>query len=366
MINTKNKNKFVRVSLIVFACILGAMLLFMPFLLKDKRSVFADSTTVQNYSFDGSNILFGMTARDIYNSNNDTYYTSNYSIMSFKVLDLQQDVNNSSNFSFTLDSFIYFIPRETKNYFTYWAYNSNTGDSYSFPMGASTNFYSAMKTKHNNANNMPYFYCWVYCPVDFNFNIQSVRLESYLSNSNVATNYTFYIKYNDSNGATLTFSFDNIETQVQPVLDSNPTPSILNIPWTHSSMTHPNNFANRTYLFDSVLGGFTDNSFYQQGLTDGYNNGYSVGDSEGYDRGYTNGYNNGESAGYNDGLSAGSNVSFTNLIGSTVDVPVKTMNSLLDFNLPLGDSSINLKGFLISVLTVALIIAFVRFILAKK
>ena len=109
----------------------------------------------------------------------------------------------------------------------------------------------------------------------------------------------------------------------------------------------------------------TDNTYYNQGYSDGYNAGESVSYDTGYRNGYNIGYSNGEQHGYNVGLSSGGDVSFTNLIGSVVDVPVKAFSGLLDFDLRIGDSSFNLKGFMIAILTVAIIIAFVRIILAK-
>lgn len=123
------------------------------------------------------------------------------------------------------------------------------------------------------------------------------------------------------------------------------------------------------YLPNYYLGyqnGF--NAGEDSGLSQGYNNGFNAGKESGYNEGYsageivgeqsaqTNAYNNGYQKGKVDGINSANANSFDNLLSAVFDVPVRTITSVLDFDL-LG---INLKTFFFSLLTVCVIIAVVK------
>jgi hypothetical protein len=107
------------------------------------------------------------------------------------------------------------------------------------------------------------------------------------------------------------------------------------------------------------------NAGYSSGQNDGYNSGYNSGFSEGQDQGYTTGFEAGKGAGYNSGytagIAAGSNNNFMSLIVAVVDAPIKAFSSLFNFDI-LG---FNMKTFVLSILTAALIVAIMRFFMGK-
>lgn len=117
----------------------------------------------------------------------------------------------------------------------------------------------------------------------------------------------------------------------------------------------------RTYYFEDAFN-LTDNEYYNQGYSEGYIEGYTSGENTGLNTGYSNGYNTGK----NDGYSLGYNTAlendkytFTNLIASVIDVPVKTFTSLFNFEI-LG---VNLSGFFLGLLTCCIVIGVIRLIL---
>lgn len=177
-----------------------------------------------------------------------------------------------------------------------------------------------------------------YLPTGFNFDIRGVTITGLSNIDNNQYKNAIVYKYIDNNG---------LELSIYIYLGSaNYLPT------------------SRTYWF--VQGeSLTDNSFYQQGFNDGKQQGIGEGDTIGYNRGFTDGYSSGESSGYLEGIEAGSDVSFLALIGATIDAPIKAFTGLFDFDISMGDSSFNIKGFLLAILTVAIVIAFVRLILAK-
>ena len=100
----------------------------------------------------------------------------------------------------------------------------------------------------------------------------------------------------------------------------------------------------------------------------GWQNGYSAGYNEGKVNGYNDGYSAGKvfqasisyGEGYQAALAASDN-GFASLLFAVVDTPIKAFTSLFDFDI-LG---VNMKSFVLSILTFALLIAVVRFILGK-
>lgn len=97
-----------------------------------------------------------------------------------------------------------------------------------------------------------------------------------------------------------------------------------------------------------------------------FRNGFAAGYNEGLVDGFDPGFDAGKRYGYNDGYAAGvadSNQSgFASLLFAVVDTPVKAFSSLLDFEI-LG---VNLKNFVLSVLTLAFFISILRWILGKS
>lgn len=123
----------------------------------------------------------------------------------------------------------------------------------------------------------------------------------------------------------------------------------------------------KDYLYDSVYYYFngsalTGNVYYQQGYTAGE----VAGSSSGYDMGYAAGRRFGENVGYQNGYNAGAsdanNYSFLSLIGAVVDAPMTAFTSLLNFDL-LG---FNMLSCITGILTIAIVIAIIRFVLGHK
>ena len=99
---------------------------------------------------------------------------------------------------------------------------------------------------------------------------------------------------------------------------------------------------------------------YLNGYANGYNDGFS--DNDSYSKGYVAGRDFGYNNGYNAGLAEGSAENgFAGLLFAVIDTPVKAFSSLLDFQI-LG---VNMKSFVLSVLTLALFVVVVRWLLGK-
>ena len=109
------------------------------------------------------------------------------------------------------------------------------------------------------------------------------------------------------------------------------------------------------------------------GYLNGYDNGYTAGNSaghtegvlqgreEGYKKGEKVGYENGYGVGYSDGLKTAETGDFMSLITAVIDAPVTAFTSLLDFEI-LG---FNMRTFVLSILTAALVIAMLRLFSGK-
>lgn len=101
----------------------------------------------------------------------------------------------------------------------------------------------------------------------------------------------------------------------------------------------------------------------------GYNNGY-LDAKEGFEEEktgiYNSGYEQGKLAGYNDGYNAGKDVSdnytFLGLIGAVFDAPIEAFKGLFNFDI-LG---VNMQGFVLAMLTLAVIILVIRIALGGK
>lgn len=139
-------------------------------------------------------------------------------------------------------------------------------------------------------------------------------------------------------------------------------------------------FSDRLYYFSNAVSGSGSNySSYLSGYNDGYDEGYADGESDGYSTGSTSGYNNGYQAGYTaasgevgqtqyqsgyqagytDGANDANTYSFTALIGSVIDTPIRYFSSLFNFNL-LG---VNLLTFMLALLTLGFVIIIIKHII---
>lgn len=130
--------------------------------------------------------------------------------------------------------------------------------------------------------------------------------------------------------------------------------------------TNTGNYLSYLYSSNTIyLNSATSGEDYESGYDRGYNRGYS----DAFDQlkygfstsSYQNGYDDGFGLGYNQGINDANIYSFGHLISAVVDAPVSMFKGLLDFNV-LG---VNMSQFALSLLTVALTIAILRFILAR-
>lgn len=157
------------------------------------------------------------------------------------------------------------------------------------------------------------------------------------------------------------------------------------------SSSIPTDFTNYMYNYDVAPSGLTDASYnevinflnncmsfgYRVSVTDssgdfyysGYNNGYQDA-KEAFEEDktgiYNSGFESGKIAGYNDGYNAGKDVSdnytFLGLIGAVFDAPIEAFKGLFNFDI-LG---VNMQGFVLAMLTLAVIIIVIRIALGGK
>lgn len=131
----------------------------------------------------------------------------------------------------------------------------------------------------------------------------------------------------------------------------------------------------KSFLF-TLLG--SDQLSYQEGYNTGYDVGYIAGENKGYtdgaedgydfgyDDGYSQGYDAGEIFGYQDGFSAGqdSDSTATTIFAGVLDVSMIPVNVfLLMFNYEVF--GINIAGFITGLITIAMIIIIIRFVLGR-
>lgn len=104
--------------------------------------------------------------------------------------------------------------------------------------------------------------------------------------------------------------------------------------------------------FSVNFGRYDEQASYELGVEDGKNQAYTT----------VNTSSSSYVAGYNVGVSSAQNVSFDSLMSAVIDVPIRAIGGLLDFNF-LG---INLLQFIYSLLTLGIIIAIIRLFLGKS
>lgn len=115
----------------------------------------------------------------------------------------------------------------------------------------------------------------------------------------------------------------------------------------------------RVYFLDSDL---SSSDSYLSGYYSGYSDGKTDGLSTGFSNGYKSGYETGYFNGHVDGVTDSSDYSFNSLIGSVVDVPVKTFSSLFDVEL----FGFNLKNLFIGLFTACVFLVVIKLILRSR
>lgn len=139
------------------------------------------------------------------------------------------------------------------------------------------------------------------------------------------------------------FSLTNIPDAYRYIVHTNPAPLFFQASTGQSRQNSP-------ILVRLNFDTSNPNLIYTQGQYDAYgNNRFNAGQQAGYDRGYTA------------GLAAGGNNNFMSLIAAVVDAPIKAFTSLFGFDI-LG---FNMKTFVLSILTAALVVAIMRFFMGK-
>lgn len=111
-----------------------------------------------------------------------------------------------------------------------------------------------------------------------------------------------------------------------------------------SSSYYNSNIGVRGYIENCAfnVSAYSNEQVYEQGYYYGYQDGEKTGEITGY------------SNGYNDGLNTSGN--FNNLFASIVDVPLKTIDGVLNFEV----MGVNLKGFFFGILTLILFVGVFR------
>lgn len=100
---------------------------------------------------------------------------------------------------------------------------------------------------------------------------------------------------------------------------------------------------------------------YRNGYANGYNDGETAGFSDGVKVGKKDGYEAGYNEGYSYGMKVSDNGGFFGLLTAVVDAPIQAFSSLLNFEI----MGVNMKNFVLSILTLALFVAVFRWVLGK-
>lgn len=117
------------------------------------------------------------------------------------------------------------------------------------------------------------------------------------------------------------------------------------------SYHNANEFAHAYSLTARFLGDTKSQEAYDNGFSAGVN---SINKNDIFNQGYTKGFS--------EGSAEGSNYSFMSLIGAVIDAPISAFTGLFDFTL-LG---VNLRSFILAMLTLAIVIVLIRIALGGK
>lgn len=269
---------------------------------------------------------------------NEVAYADPYNVMP----DIMVTATNRALGSFYMPIPIKFSPNNLADFalgsytFNGWAYGSTRQSNYSgsFSFTYDNWIYSSFSDFDGN-----YFTAQIYCDSGFTFsNVVQIEFYGYAPTDDYSRNV---IRFSDQNSRIFRVDFWSYF-----ILNNTTVPGLLYQFEPQSLYTAP---------VDSTT------TTWQEAYQDGYDSGRFVGESIGYTDGYNVGYSAGDAVGYQRGVDASNQYSFGNLLFSVVDTPVVIFRSLFDFNV-LG---INLSQFFFSLLTIAVVIAVVRFILAK-
>lgn len=334
---TNKKILFLRVCAILFAVLFAVLMFFMPFVNNKNNTVnvYADSVDSYGFTFNSSALYLPLT---FIKTSSDGYPSS---ISNFGSIAFVYSNDDSNQPSFKLNSsFIYYNGSFNDNFKT-------NDDLHSLSYGQWTNF-----------TDIPYFDEEMHL-VSYHLNGLWVMCEEFMGVP-VGVN----IKYNFSSDSVWNFEYFDIDSHklyINVYFDKTK--------FYYGSESDDNGFLTsfnfRTYYFSNALD-LSSNTYYQQGYSDGSSAGDSAGFSRGYQSGYAYGYSVGERTGFNDGLNSANTYSFLNLFGAIVDAPLQAFTGLFDFNLSFdGVNSFNLKGFFLALLSIAIVIAIIRFALRK-
>ncbi len=117
------------------------------------------------------------------------------------------------------------------------------------------------------------------------------------------------------------------------------------------SYHNANEFAHAYSLTARFLGDVKSQEAYDNGFNAGVN---SINKNDIFNQGYTKGFS--------EGTAEGSNYSFLSLIGAVIDAPISAFTGMFDFTL-LG---VNLRSFILAMLTLAIVIVLIRIALGGK
>lgn len=312
------------------------------------------------YTFTGSNIAVPVVYRR--GANNDYVGDNVFSLVQFTL--------SSSSFS---GSFTYYSSSDGSGFSSPPSSSVRSSDfSFSHSEDHLTNKHLTFNASYNGSSYSFYiniYYGYDYSPIGsvgslpFNFNVVSATLgtgeyKNPFDNTNINNSTSIFTRlvYTDNNGKHFYIFFELND-------EYNPTGSIDYISLTERTYY----FANSSVSPDPVdpSPNPSDSNYqagYEQGYYDGSNSSYQTGFGDGYNDGRAVGYDDGYHSGYSAGVLNANDYSFLGLIGAVVDAPVNTFVSLLNFEI----FGFNFLSCLTGILTIALIITIVRFILGKR
>lgn len=339
--NTIKKRNRIVLCLCSILVMFASIFAFIPLVKNDKMVVKADSVTT-TYDFQSS-YLFYPTAYFVNNGNSFICQQFN-NFVKFR-FHFYSYADGYYHFEFD-DLVIYNVNAvDNSQMYSYscLARDNDTGQLYDTITFDNTNlrwFY--LFTNESETLQYPWYSFGLFNMQVSSMNLSPNFISLTLKTTTYNSDYNFVnLVYKDSNGESLTI---NIAYSIKDT-----TSTIYTLSERTYYFANPNNFIDNEYY----------NSGYQSGKQEGYNNGYSVGNSEGYSNGYQTGKDDGYWLGYNQALENDDRYTFTNLISSVIDVPVKTFTSLFNFEI----FGVNLSGFFLGLLTCCIVICVIRLIL---
>jgi hypothetical protein len=379
MVQTKKHNKIL-IGLVAIA--LAVVCVLLPFIGVKRNNVYAEQDNTTTF------VAPTLTPTLVYRQNSTTFYSDSLHAISFRpsvtngfgLVNGVPSVNNpvlKFSFSNLYDSYNNSggMTSRTMNIYEYDTTTQLTGilqSSYNWISGTSVGFadtftrVSIMQNLRFGVSNTAYngIHLIIYCletgtlseggTISYTGYFDTSLVSSFTSTAKTSTGTGLadrnvsYV-FTDRNGVSLVYWFE---------LSS--ATSLLNIYNNYSFDTYYY-VANKIYtseeqLQDSYNSGYS--SGYSTGQTNGYSDGYNSGSSIGYSNGYTAGYN----VGYDDGVADDNDYTFLGVIGAVIDAPIQAITGLLNFEL----FGVNLSALFFGLITVAIIIAIIRYIKGGK